>query len=288
LGFCAALGTLLPATLKIFMPDLKAVEASVIEIAKTAPGQVTLAGIAVCLIGIGISALAGLTKEKEMSAADKQKSVAEFSFGKGLLVATFAGVMSACMSFGLTAASPIGKASLAAGTNELWTGLPKLCVVLLGGFTTNLVWCVYLNFKNRSGYQYVASHVRAEHSGLAATGDEHGGGTNSGNESADLKVPMLANYLFSALAGATWYFQFFFYTMGATQMGKFARDSTRRREGRGVWVEPELIRRTHSFSVDAFMPHPGVEIPPWQRTLLGAAAHVARLGARAFDLVDPA
>jgi L-rhamnose-H+ transport protein len=125
------------------------------------------------------------------------------------------------MSFGLTAASPIGKASLAAGTNELWTGLPKLCVVLLGGFTTNLVWCVYLNFKKRSGYQYVASHVRAEHSGLAATGDEHGGGTNSGNESADLKVPMLANYLFSALAGATWYFQFFFYTMGATQMGKF-------------------------------------------------------------------
>ena len=74
----------------------------------------------------------------------------------------------------------------------------------------------------------------------------------------------------------------------ATQMGKFARDSTRRREGRGVWVEPELIRRTHSFSVDAFMPHPGAEIPAWQRTLLGAAGHVARLGARAFDVVDPA
>ncbi len=32
---------------------------------------------------------------------------------------------------------------------------------------------------------------------------------------------MLANYFFSALAGTTWYFQFFFYTMGETQMGKF-------------------------------------------------------------------
>ena len=32
---------------------------------------------------------------------------------------------------------------------------------------------------------------------------------------------MLANYLFSALAGTCWYFQFFFYTMGATQMGKY-------------------------------------------------------------------
>jgi L-rhamnose-H+ transport protein len=32
---------------------------------------------------------------------------------------------------------------------------------------------------------------------------------------------MLNNYLFSALAGTTWYFQFFFYTMGETQMGRF-------------------------------------------------------------------
>jgi L-rhamnose-H+ transport protein len=32
---------------------------------------------------------------------------------------------------------------------------------------------------------------------------------------------VLANYLFSAAAGTTWYFQFFFYTMGATQMGKY-------------------------------------------------------------------
>ena len=32
---------------------------------------------------------------------------------------------------------------------------------------------------------------------------------------------MLSNYLFSALAGTTWYFQFFFYTMGETQMGRY-------------------------------------------------------------------
>ena len=33
---------------------------------------------------------------------------------------------------------------------------------------------------------------------------------------------MLSNYLFSALAGTSWYLQFFFYTMGETQMGKFS------------------------------------------------------------------
>ncbi|MGA2053041.1 MAG: L-rhamnose/proton symporter RhaT, partial [Opitutales bacterium] len=37
----------------------------------------------------------------------------------------------------------------------------------------------------------------------------------------DLKIPRLGNYLFSALAGTTWYFQFFFYTMGASQMGSY-------------------------------------------------------------------
>jgi L-rhamnose-H+ transport protein len=32
---------------------------------------------------------------------------------------------------------------------------------------------------------------------------------------------MLSNYLFCALAGVTWYMQFFFYTMGETQMGQY-------------------------------------------------------------------
>jgi len=38
-------------------------------------------------------------------------------------------------------------------------------------------------------------------------------------------VPMLSNYFFCALAGTTWYFQFFFYTMGETQMGKYGFSS---------------------------------------------------------------
>jgi L-rhamnose-H+ transport protein len=38
----------------------------------------------------------------------------------------------------------------------------------------------------------------------------------------EIAVPRLSNYLFSALAGTTWYFQFFFYTMGETQMGKYS------------------------------------------------------------------
>jgi L-rhamnose-H+ transport protein len=220
LGYCAAFGTLLPPVFKMIAPTIP-VDETIAQIAATTPGKVTLFGVLVCLIGIGVAALAGLTKEKEMPMADKTKFIKEFNFKKGLMVATFSGIMSACFSFALTAGKPIGEATALAGTSTLWTGLPKLCVVLLGGFTTNFIWCVMLNIKNRTGYQYAASHVRPEHAGLRAAGGEQGSGTAALSES-DLKVPVFGNYLFSALAGTCWYFQFFFYTMGETQMGKFS------------------------------------------------------------------
>ncbi|MBM3854193.1 MAG: rhamnose/proton symporter RhaT, partial [Verrucomicrobia bacterium] len=221
LGYCAAFGTLLPPVFKAFVPEIPVPE-TITQIAATAPGRVTLGGVAVCLLGIGIAALAGLTKEREMPEAEKKQAIAEFSFAKGLLVATFSGIMSACFSFALTAGAPIGPASAAAGTPTLWTGLPKLVVVLLGGFTTNCVWCVILNCRNRTGYQYLATEIRPEHAGSPApTGGQATLPNQPAATSFDPKVPRLANTFFSALAGTTWYFQFFFYTMGETQMGRF-------------------------------------------------------------------
>ena len=221
LGYCAAFGTLLPPIFKMFDPKIPVPE-TIAQIASTLPGQITLAGVAVCLLAIGIAALAGFTKEREMPEEEKKKTIAEFNFRKGIIVATFSGVMSACFAFALAAGNPIGEASRAAGTSALWVGLPKLIVVLIGGFTTNFIWCVILNIRNRSAYQYLATQVRPEHAGLTASGGEHGGGSREEDPSvADLKVPMLSNYLLSALAGTTWYFQFFFYTMGETQMGKY-------------------------------------------------------------------
>ncbi len=230
LGYCAAFGTLLPPIFKMISPNIPVAE-TIAQIASTTPGKVTLLGVLICLIGIGVAALAGLTKEREMPEEEKKKVITEFNFSKGILVATFSGIMSACFSFALTAGNPIGDASKAAGTTIIWSGLPKLVVVLLGGFTTNFIWCVILNFKNKTGYEYFSSTLRriagtsqstrietavdapseevVEHSAKAA-------GDNS------LVIPLLRNYFFSALAGTCWYFQFFFYTMGETQMGKFS------------------------------------------------------------------
>ena len=116
-------------------------------------------------------------------------------------------------------------------------GLPKLCVVLLGGFTTNFIWCVILNVRNRTGYQYFsagcagtadAGEETIVETALDAPGEEvveglprrSGRSRRTGTPAGD-RVPMLGNYFFSALAGVTWYLQFFFYTMGETQMGKY-------------------------------------------------------------------
>jgi L-rhamnose-H+ transport protein len=206
LGYCAAFGTLLPPVFKLFVPSIP-VDETIAQIAAATPGRVTLGGVLLCLIGIVVAARAGLTKEREMPEAEKRKAIAEFDFRKGIAVATFSGIMSACFSFALTAGNPIGATSEAAGTATLWSGLPKLVVVLLGGFTTNFVWCVALNVRNRTAYQYLAARLRPEHSG--------------GPADPDLRIPRLDNYLFCALAGTCWYFQFFFYTMGETQMGRF-------------------------------------------------------------------
>jgi L-rhamnose-H+ transport protein len=190
---------------------------------ETHGGNICFVGVIVCLVGIVIGGIAGVRKERDMGNDGKSSAIAEFSLWKGLLIATFSGIMSSCFAYGFQFGDPITKISASHGTGPLWVGLPVIVVILLGGLTTNFIWCVLLNFKNRTGYQYLASHVRAEHAHHGGLGSgEHGpaGGAAAGAP-VDLKIPVLGNWLFCALAGTFWYFQFFFYQMGESQMGNY-------------------------------------------------------------------
>jgi len=131
--------------------------------------------------------------------------------------------MSSCFSYGFQFGDPITKIAASHGTGPYWVGLPVILVILLGGLTTNFIWCVLLNIKNRTGYQYLASHVRAEHAHHGGTGSSEHGPADSATagQPTDLKIPVLGNWLFCALAGTFWYFQFFFYQMGESQMGNY-------------------------------------------------------------------
>src|SRR5437762_10287824 len=42
------------------------------------------------------------------------------------------------------------------------------------------------------------------------------------NNYTDVQNPLLKNYIFSALAGTTWFLQFFFYGMGESKLGNGA------------------------------------------------------------------
>ena len=183
LGFCAAFGTILPP---IFTGQISTMTAAL-------SGWITLAGVLVCLAGIAVCGNAGVAKESELSAEQKQAAIREFSFIKGVWVAVFAGIMSACMAFAIAAGKPIAALAIERGTPALWQNTPVFVVILAGGFTTNFLWCVTLNVRNRTARDYIAA------SGSSVAG----------------------NYLFSALAGITWYLQFMFYGMGTTKMGRY-------------------------------------------------------------------
>jgi L-rhamnose-H+ transport protein len=98
-------------------------------------------------------------------------------------------------------------------------------------FTTNFIWCVILNFRNRTGHQYFSSEAPSAHvekssepileNVLDAPSEEMAEAAKMNANAQPLHAPMFSNYFFSALAGTTWYMQFFFYTMGETQMGRY-------------------------------------------------------------------
>jgi len=221
LGYTAAFGTLMPP---IFRGQF------VTQVLGTLSGRVILGGVGVCLLGIVFAGAAGMLKEKELSQEQKRAAIKEFALKKGLLMATFSGVMSACFAYGLAAGDPVKEITVRHGTPALWQGLPVLVIVLLGGFTTNFIWCVILNLRHGTGYQYLDSRIRAatptrdDQPLLETVSDapaEQMAAALSPSTNDLARAPMLSNYFFSALAGTTWYMQFFFYTMGETQMGRY-------------------------------------------------------------------
>ena len=217
LGYTAIFGTLIPP---IFHGQF-------LQLLTQRSGVIILVGVGICLLGILFAGAAGISKEKELSHEQKLASIREFNLKLGLGVATFCGVMSSCFAFGLDAGNPIKVLTLAHGTSTMWQGLPVLVVVLSGGFTTNFVWCAALNLRNHSYGEYLRipkdpTKSASEHPSIENAIDAAGTEMAMEFDARQGPAPSLGwNYLFSALAGATWYMQFFFYTMGETQMGRY-------------------------------------------------------------------
>lgn len=98
--------------------------------------------------------------------------------------------MSACFNFGFEAGKPIENIALAHGTYPLFQINPSLIFILLGGFITNLIYCGFLNIKNKTYRDYY---------------------TVPGNVLA-------GNLFFTFLAGLLWFLQFHFFGMGSSKL----------------------------------------------------------------------
>jgi L-rhamnose-H+ transport protein len=156
-------------------------------------GRLVILGVLICLTGIFICGRAGMLKEKDLPEEKKKATVQEFALVKGLIIATISGILSACFNFGIEAGHPMAVASDSLGYNPLFHNNVIYVVLLWGGLTTNFVWCMILNAKNKSFGDY-----------------------------ANKQSPLLNNYIFAAIAGTTWFLQFFFYGMGESKLGNGA------------------------------------------------------------------
>ncbi len=191
LGFCAAFGALVPSIYYTLNPTEGKV--SFTEMLASSGGQLVLLGVLVCLIGIAICGKAGMMKEGELSEEEQKESIEEFSLVKGLIIAIISGILSSFFNFGIEAGKPLADAAVAGGYNPLYQNNVTFVVILWGGFTTNFIWTTILSIKNGSYRDFT-----------------------------DASTPLAGNVLFSALAGTTWFLQFFFYGMGESKLGNGA------------------------------------------------------------------
>ncbi|MEA9391599.1 L-rhamnose/proton symporter RhaT [Acerihabitans sp. TG2] len=146
-------------------------------------GQVTLLGVLVAVVGVGIVSYAGVLKERAQGIGAE-----EFNLKKGLILAIMCGIFSAGMSFAMDAALPMLAAAKSVGISPLYVALPSYVVIMGGGAIVNLAYC------------FIRLATKPE---LSLKADMSLG-----------KQLLLVNALFSILGGVMWYLQFFFYAWG--------------------------------------------------------------------------
>jgi L-rhamnose-H+ transport protein len=198
LGLCSVFGALIPSFYYQFNPTEG--KDTISNLVNNAWGIWVLIGLAICVLGIVICGKAGAMKDADLGNTTKSEANKEFNITKGLILAIVSGVLSACFSFGIEAGNSMGveaneifKANNPNGGEFLYRNNVIFVVILWGGLTTNFIWCMLLNLKNKTFTDYTSQ-----------------------------QAPLVKNYLLCAVGGTTWFLQFFFYGMGESKMGNGA------------------------------------------------------------------
>ena len=104
-----------------------------------------IGGLIISLIGVAITAKAGIDRDKLINSSSKSKNIL-----KGLLIAVACGLLSSLLNVGFANAAPIAEKAQEFGVITRNSSLAAWVVVLWGAFIMNFSYAVLLLFKNNS------------------------------------------------------------------------------------------------------------------------------------------
>jgi L-rhamnose-H+ transport protein len=104
-----------------------------------------IGGLIISLIGVAITAKAGIERDKLINSSSKSKNIS-----KGLLIAVTCGLLSSLLNVGFANAAPIAEKAQEFGVITRNSSLAAWVVVLWGAFIMNFSYAVLLLFKNNS------------------------------------------------------------------------------------------------------------------------------------------
>lgn len=172
MGVCSAVGSLIPFFQLDNVTDLTAF-------------PYVISGVAIMLIGVAITAYAGIKRDKQTQSENSTK----INLKAGLTIAIISGILSALLNVGFVNAQAVGKAAEASGAIARNSSLAIWVVVLMGAYIMNAGYAITLLFKNKTWNSFSVPK-----SGKA--------------------------YAWSIAAGLLWFGALGVYGQGATLMGK--------------------------------------------------------------------
>ena len=104
-----------------------------------------IAGLLISLIGVAITAKAGIERDKLLSSDNKSSNIV-----KGILIAVTCGLLSSLLNVGFANAAPIAEKAQEYGVIARNSSLAAWVVVLLGAFVMNFGYAIFLLIKNNS------------------------------------------------------------------------------------------------------------------------------------------
>jgi len=157
----------------------------------TEKGIVVILGVIISLIGIGIGGIAGMRKEKDqISDSQAEQGMSKISMKMGIIICIVAGTLISVVNIAFATSDTLINIAVTLGSSARYTGNIVWGILFSTGGVVNMLYCLYLMGKNKSGNNYKAP------------------GTGK-------------NWILIVVMAFIWIISFSFYGQGASKMGSW-------------------------------------------------------------------